>query len=171
VARTRTRTAASLASDVLAEEERRRLEAAAETSDGATLPDDLLPGVGEEAMSLRRVVSVGGASTITVLALLNLVDEFERAALQVLAPDIQSSLGVSDTVLGVLAGLGGVMFILGAVPLGYLADRMRRTLLVSVCSLVFAAFAFATGVVFGFAPSGRCGSHASEVDAWIELPP
>jgi ABC-type branched-subunit amino acid transport system ATPase component/predicted MFS family arabinose efflux permease len=147
VARTRSRTAASLASDVLAEEERRRLEAAEEAPDEAVLPDDLLPGVGADAMPLRRVVSVGGASTIVVLALLNLVDEFERAALQVLAPDIQSSLGVSDTMLGILAGLGGLMFILGAVPLGYLADRMRRTLLVSVCSLVFAAFAFATGLV------------------------
>ena len=147
MARTRSRTAASLASDVLAEEERRRLEAAEETPDEVVLPDDLLPGVGADAMPLRRVVSVGGTSTIVVLALLNLVDEFERAALQVLAPDIQSSLGVSDTMLGILAGLGGLMFILGAVPLGYLADRMRRTLLVSVCSFVFAAFAFATGLV------------------------
>ena len=39
------------------------------------------------------------------------------------------------------------MFILGAVPLGYLADRTRRTYLVTVCSLLFAAFAFATGLV------------------------
>ena len=137
--------AASLASAVLDEEERRRGEAP--DTDQLTLPDELLPGVGGDAMPLRRVLAVGGTSTIAILGLLNLTDEFERAALQVLAPDIQSSLGISDALLGALAGLGGLMFILGAVPLGYLADRMRRTALVSVCSLVFAAFAFATGLV------------------------
>lgn len=147
MAPTRSRTAASLASEVLAEEERRRLEASGDDPDDAIVPEELLPGVGDEPMRLRRVVSIGGASTVVTLSLLNLVDEFERAALQVLAPDIQSSLGVSDTMLGILAGLGGVMFILGAVPLGYLADRVRRTALVSVSSIVFAIFAFATGLV------------------------
>lgn len=137
---------AALATAVLEEEARRQAERSSRDMD-AVLPDDVLPGVGDPAITLREVVTAGGASTITILALLNLVDEFDRAALQVLAPDIQDALGISDALLGALAGLSGLFFILGAVPLGYLADRTRRTLLVSVCSLLFAAFTFATGLV------------------------
>jgi ABC-type branched-subunit amino acid transport system ATPase component/predicted MFS family arabinose efflux permease len=138
---------AALAAAVLDEEAKRQAEQESRAPAREVLPDDLLPGVGEDALSLKDVLAKGGVSTVAVLSLLNLVDEFDRAALQVLAPDIQRSLGMSDTVLGVLGALTGLLFVVGAVPLGYLADRMRRTLLVGVCSLVFAAFAVLTGAV------------------------
>jgi len=138
---------ADLAAAVLDEEARRQAEQSSRDTGDTILPDDLLPGVGDQSMPLREVVGAGGLSTIAVLGLLNLVDEFDRAALQVLAPDLQDSLGISDTVLGALAGLSGLFFILGAVPLGYLADRSRRTVLVAACSIVFAAFTLITGLV------------------------
>jgi ABC-type branched-subunit amino acid transport system ATPase component/predicted MFS family arabinose efflux permease len=138
---------ADLAAAVLEEEALRQAEQRSRDTTGVVLPDDLLPGVGDEQMALLDVVQSGGMATITVLSLLNLVDEFDRAALQVLAPDIQDSLAISDTLLGALAGLTGLFFILGAVPLGYLADRTRRPYLVAVCSVVFTVFTLLTGFV------------------------
>ena len=50
---------ASLAAAVLEEEARRQEEEAAR-SERPVLPDDLLPGVGRDAMSLRESLAVGG---------------------------------------------------------------------------------------------------------------
>ena len=137
---------ATLVAAVLAEEARREAEQA-ERSDGAVLPDDLLPGVGRAAMPLREVLRRGGTTTVLLLSVVNMFEYFDRAAIQVLAPDIQRSLHISDAALGALAAMAGLFFVLGAIPLGFLADRTRRTLLASVCSVGFAVFQFVTGLV------------------------
>ena len=108
--------AASLAAAVL-EEEAKRQASQAERDAGVVLPDDLLPGVGDEAMTLREAFASGGRFTVVMLFVLGLIDEFPRA-IRVLAPDIQDSLGVSDTVLAGVLGFGGVTLVLGAVPGG-----------------------------------------------------
>ena len=138
---------AALASAVLEEEARREQEQQARSGQGATVSEDQLPGVGGEQLSLRDVAARGGVTTVVVLSLLNLVDEFDRVAFQILGPDIQRTLDISDTMLGALAGMTGVLFAVGVVPLGYLADRYRRTTIVTVCSAIFTVAMAATGVV------------------------
>ena len=50
--------------------------------------DDLLPGVGDEELTLAPGRSrVGGVFTFVMLMLLQLVDELETATLSVLAPE------------------------------------------------------------------------------------
>ena len=111
------------------------------------LPDDALPGVGGEGLGLRASVAAGGAGLLVVLSLLNLLDYAGSAALSVLGPDVQRSLGLSDTGLGVLASLAGLTFVLGAIPLGVLGDRVRRTRLTAACAAVAAVATAATGSV------------------------
>ncbi len=111
------------------------------------LPDDLLPGANAEAISLGEVVRRGGVSTLVVLVGLRLLDSLEGQAFAVLSPDIQAGLGLSDTALGAVAGLGAAIFVLAALPLGYLADRRRRTTIAAVCAAVAAGFTLATGLV------------------------
>ncbi|MFN2522963.1 MAG: ATP-binding protein [Mycobacteriales bacterium] len=113
----------------------------------AELPDDLLPGVGGEAMSLRATVAVGGAGLLAVLSVLNLLDYAGSAALSVLGPDVQRSLGLSDTGLGVIASLAALTFVVGAVPLGILGDRVSRTRLTAVCATAAAVATLLTGAV------------------------
>ena len=139
--------AASLTAAVLDEEARRREEQDRRSSEETTVSEDALPGVGGEQLSLRQVVARGGVRTVAVLTLLNLVDEFDRAAFQILGPDIQRARGLSDALLGAMAGLTGVLFALGVVPLGFLADRHRRTIIVTICSALFAISSLATGLV------------------------
>jgi ABC-type branched-subunit amino acid transport system ATPase component/predicted MFS family arabinose efflux permease len=140
-------TPAALAAAVLDEEEARR-RAVAEAGDRQTiLPDDLLPGVGGDDVSLRAALRQGGPRTVVVVGLLGFIEFFDNAALAVLAPDIQSSLGVSDTVLGVIAGAFGVLFLLGSVPLASLADRMPRKRVIAGAATAWSCVIFATGFV------------------------
>ena len=68
--------------------------------DAVLLPDDLLPGVGVAQVPLRSALRTGGASMVAVLILVQIVEQLDRVAMAVLAPDIQRSLHVSDAVLG-----------------------------------------------------------------------
>ena len=126
--------AASLASAVLDEESKREAEQLARSTQ-QVLPDDLLPGVGAEQMSFREGIRAGGPGMVTLIALLAFVSEFDRVAIAVLAPDIQETLNISDTVLIGIASFGGIALVLGAIPLAWLADRMKRVRIVGFSSI------------------------------------
>jgi ABC-type branched-subunit amino acid transport system ATPase component/sugar phosphate permease len=125
---------ASLAAAVLTEEARRQEEQAARSA-VTILPDDLLPGVGEAQMPLGATLRAGGASMVIVLALITIAEQLERAAGGVLAPDIQDTLHMSDTVLIGVSAFGGVALVLGAIPLAWLADRMSRVRIVWIATI------------------------------------
>lgn len=137
--------AARLAAAVLDEESRRQTEQA-ERDRAVVFPDDLLPGVGDEPMTLRQAMSVGGRTTVVMLFLLNLIDDLPRAV-RVIGPDIQKSLGISDTVLAGVLGFGGVALVLGAVPMAALADRVARVAIIPVASLCWAATMALSGFI------------------------
>ena len=134
---------ASLASVVLDEEARRHesLERPArEYSD-----DDLMV-VGEE-VSLADAFRQGGVSLLVALMAVAVVQSLDNAALGVLAPDIQDSLGVSSAVLGAIGGAAGVLFVMGAIPISALADRRRRTSIAGACTLGYGLLSMATAAV------------------------
>ncbi len=135
----------ALLTDALLREEAERDATRVDTS--VALPDDLLPGANVEPLALREVLRRGGTATIAVLAGLRLLDSLEGQAFAVLGPDIQRSLGLSDTALGAISGLGAAIFVLASLPLGYLADRTRRTRIAAICAIAAAVFSFATGLV------------------------
>jgi ABC-type branched-subunit amino acid transport system ATPase component/sugar phosphate permease len=137
---------ASLAAAVLDEEAKRQADQAARSAE-VILPDDLLPGVGDDPMPMRDAVRSGGKAMLIVLPLLGLVEEFDRVAITVLAPDIQETLNVSDTTLAGIAGFGGVALVLGAVPLAWLADRVNRVRLTSFATIWWAFSVFLQGAV------------------------
>ena len=137
--------AARLAAAVLDEEARRQVEQA-ERDKAVMFPDDLLPGVGDEPMTLREAMVVGGKTTVVMMFLLNFIDDLPRAV-RVIGPDIQNSLNISDTVLAGVLGFGGVSLVLGAVPMAALADRVNRVAIIPVASLFWAATMALSGFV------------------------
>ena len=139
------RSAAGLAAAVLDEEARRQVEQA-ERDKAVMFPDDLLPGVGDEPMTLREAMVVGGKTTVVMMFLLNFIDDLPRAV-RVIGPDIQNSLNISDTVLAGVLGFGGVSLVLGAVPMAALADRVNRVAIIPVASLFWAATMALSGFV------------------------
>ncbi|HLM19091.1 MAG TPA: MFS transporter, partial [Acidimicrobiia bacterium] len=138
--------AAQLAVAVLdAEAEREAQQAAAQEE--VLFATDLLPGVGEEEVSLGQAVRIGGVSTFVVLLLLRSLEELESATLSVLAPDLRHAFGVSDGTIVFLAAASGAFLVLGALPMGWMADRYRRPPVIGWANLAFAAFLTLCGAV------------------------
>ena len=137
--------ASALSAAILDEEARRRAEQAERDAE-TILPDDLLPGVGDKPMTLRHGLRAGGASMAVMMCLLTAIDELPRA-IRVLAPDIQNSLQISDTVLFGVLGFGGVALVLGAVPMAALADRVKRVAIIPVSSAFWGVAAFFSGLI------------------------
>lgn len=77
---------------------------------------------------------------------LNLVDEFDRVGFATLAPEIRDALGVTDATIVAVATASAALAILGAIPVGYLADRVDRVHLSIVGALMWGAAAVATGL-------------------------
>jgi MFS family permease len=135
--------AAAFAAQVMQEEQIRQ-----EANDAAdlVLPDDLLPGVGDQ-LSVGQAVRAGGVMIVSLLTLLLVFESADQVAVQVLGPDIQRSLKINDTVLTGLASFGGVVLVLATLPMAWLGDRFRRTRVVGGAGVLWAGFAALTGLV------------------------
>ena len=139
------RSAASLTQAVL-DEEASRQAAQAQRSESVLFADDLLPGVGSEEMDLRAGLRKGGIYTFSVLLALNSMDELEGAAINILGPDIAESLEVSNGTVTFISVASVAFFVLGAGPMGWLADRVRRGPIVGFASIAFACFTALSGL-------------------------
>jgi MFS family permease len=87
---------------------------------------------------------------LVILTVTMLYAVIDRQVLALLAQPLKTDLGLSDTQIGSLQGLGAALFAgIAVYPLGWLADRMDRRLLLALCILVWstaiAACGFATG--------------------------
>lgn len=138
--------AAALAAAVLEEESKREAEQQARSIE-QVVADEQLPGVGAERMSLGEGIKSGGKGMLIVIPLLGLVEEFDRVAIATLAPDIQKTLNVSDTTLIGIASFGGIALVLGAIPLAWLADRMKRVRIVGFASIFWGLSVLLQGLV------------------------
>ena len=136
---------AALAAAVL-DEEAARQEAQARAREQVVFPDDLLPGVNSEPIGFREAFARGGKLMFIVLSLLLAFDELESAAIQVLGPEIRATFHISEGAIVFIATASAAFFVLGAVPMGWLADRVKRVPIVGVASLSFGFFVFCSGL-------------------------
>src|SRR3954454_11209854 len=73
---------------------------------------------------------------LIVLTLLYFFDEFDTAAFGVLAPDIEKSFHLTDQKSISIVILNVSLVLLLAIPVSYLADRIRRTPLVVISGVL-----------------------------------
>jgi len=138
-------TAAGLAAGLIeAETERRARQAEAKRE--VLFADELLPGVGGEPVPLRKALAAGGVATLLMLTILGSFDNLQTATLSVLAPNISTAFHVSDGVIVFISGASSGFLIVGALPMGWLADRFRRARLAGIAGLVFAVMATVSGL-------------------------
>lgn len=110
------------------------------------LPDELLPGARSDDDGLRQGLKRTGIYTFVVLTLLNSLDELEAATMTVLAPDLRDAFGVSNGAIVFISSASAAFFVLGAVPMGYLADRYNRPRIIGLSSVVFSVMVMLSGL-------------------------
>jgi ABC-type branched-subunit amino acid transport system ATPase component/predicted MFS family arabinose efflux permease len=137
--------AAALASAVL-EEEAARQAAQARAREQIIFPDDLLPGVNSEPVDFRTAFAKGGVFMFVVLGLLISFDQLTLNAVQTLEPELRRSFHISSGAVVFITAASSLFYALGALPLGWLADRMKRVPIVAIASLVAAVFTFFSGL-------------------------
>jgi ABC-type branched-subunit amino acid transport system ATPase component/predicted MFS family arabinose efflux permease len=133
----------SLAASIVHDEE----ELTEAHADDGALDESGYPGSAAPAMSMMQGLRTGGFGIAMVLLLFTVLEEFDRVAMQVLGPDIQDSLGISDTVLLGLSSFGGVVLVLATMPFAWLADRRSRVRVMTGASAVWLAFVALSGSV------------------------
>ncbi len=85
---------------------------------------------------------------LTVAYILSFVD---RYILGLLIEPIKADLGLTDSQIGYLLGLAfAIFYSVAGIPLGYLADRTRRTYLVAIGVFVWSAATAASGLARNF---------------------
>lgn len=88
---------------------------------------------------------------IAILSVTVLYAVVDRQVLMLLAQPLKTSLSLSDTQIGSLQGLGAALFAaIAVVPLGWLADRIDRRLLLMCCILVWSAAIAACGLATSY---------------------
>jgi predicted MFS family arabinose efflux permease len=102
---------------------------------------------------------------VVVLLALSTLNFADRAILSVLAQPIKEDLGLTDTQLGMLQGLGfAIFYSLLGLPLGWLAERINRKTLIAACVAVWSFMTAVCGFASGFATLllGRVGVGIGE---------
>ena len=88
---------------------------------------------------------------LVLLLLINILNLADRQGLAASVPRIKVDLGLSDTQLGLIQGLGFALFYAGfSLPLALLADRMNRAKIIAGCVALFGIFAAGCGVAQNF---------------------
>jgi branched-chain amino acid transport system ATP-binding protein len=96
--------------------------------------------------AIRRMTGGLAAAPLVILTLLFFFDEWDTAAFNVLAPNIQAAFHLSDRTFGLLVISNLSVVLLAALPLGYYGDRLPRVRLVTIGAVLAGVFSFLTGV-------------------------
>lgn len=89
--------------------------------------------------------------SLTLLALVYIFSVIDRQVIAILIEPIKQEFGASDTQMGLLSGLAfGLFYAALGVPVGKLADKYNRTLIVAVCCSLWSLATVACGLAGQF---------------------
>src|SRR3546814_16251763 len=96
---------------------------------------------------------------VVVLTMIFSLSSIDRGIIPLLVEPIRADLGLSDVQMSLLLGLSFVLlFSLGALPAGYLADIMSRRLLIALSTVLWLVLDILCGVAHTFWHIVMCGS-------------
>lgn len=111
---------------------------------GTSGPSRLLSAVRERlSLSYER-------KALTLLLLVFVVDYADRTLLSSLGPTLKRVYSINNTELGLVAAAFSLVAVIVSIPLGMLADRVRRTLLFAISLLVWAVAEVFVGAAASF---------------------
>jgi MFS family permease len=81
-----------------------------------------------------------------LLALASIISQFDRTVVNLTVEPIKAAFALDDTHFGLLQGVAfGIFYVLACVPIGRLADRYQRRMIIAVGLGFFSFFAMASG--------------------------
>jgi len=90
---------------------------------------------------------VRGWTVVVLLGLASIVSQFDRTVVNLTVEPLKAAFDLDDTRFGMLQGVAfGVFYVLACVPIGRLADRYQRRLIIALGLLLFSPFAMASGL-------------------------
>ena len=88
---------------------------------------------------------------LALLLVINILNLADRQGIAATAPRFKVDLGLTDTQLGLIQGLGFALFYtMFSLPLALMADRINRARIIAACVGIFAAFAALCGLAQNF---------------------
>src|SRR5258706_199826 len=87
---------------------------------------------------------------LILLFLINLMNFFDRTIPAVVLEPIRREFGLDDTALGILGASFTLIYAVAGVPLGYLADRLRRTHILAAGLTAWSLLTAASGLAWSF---------------------
>ena len=120
------------------------------TAVDGTPVDAVAPAAPSSTRSLRWAAALGGASATPLLVLfgMNLLDEFDRIAFAALTPEIRDAFNLTDGAIVAIGSVSSLFILVGALPLGYLGDRMKRVRLVTICAVIWSVMCVLVGLAW-----------------------
>ena len=89
---------------------------------------------------------------VGLLALASIGSQFDRTVINLLVAPLEAALGLDDTRFGMLQGVAfGIFYVLACIPIGRLADRYQRRLIIGVGIGLFSLLAMASGLARSYA--------------------
>ena len=86
-----------------------------------------------------------------LLALASIVSQFDRTVINLTVQPLKAAFGLDDTHFGMLQGLAfGLFYVVACVPLGRMADRFERRLMIAGGLFLFSLFAMGSGLATSF---------------------
>jgi MFS family permease len=93
-----------------------------------------------------------GWLAVLLLALASIVSQFDRTVINLMVGPVKEAFSLDDTRFGMLQGVAfGIFYVLACIPIGRLADRYQRRLIIGVAIAFWSVFAMASGLARSYA--------------------
>lgn len=84
---------------------------------------------------------------VFLLALASVVSQFDRTVINLMVEPLKAEFHLNDTQFGALQGIAfGIFYILACIPIGRLADRYQRRIIIAVALVLWSLFAIGSGL-------------------------
>jgi predicted MFS family arabinose efflux permease len=99
---------------------------------------------------MNQHVKTSATTTLVMLFLINFLNFFDRSIPAVVLEPIRAEFNLDDTMLGLLGTAFTLIYALAGLPLGRLADKMKRTHVLSAGVFVWSLMTAASGMAWNF---------------------
>ncbi|HVY82201.1 MAG TPA: MFS transporter [Steroidobacteraceae bacterium] len=93
-----------------------------------------------------------GWLAVLLLALASIASQFDRTVINLMVGPVKDAFALDDTRFGMLQGVAfGIFYVIACIPIGRLADRYERRLIIAIALALWSVFAMASGLARSYA--------------------